>query len=423
MENQYIQENDSGDNMIITDPPLNPVLNKDINFGRNTELYPDALLSKQRRSHFITIPQTTQDLNLLNNIIQKISKTIKYSLISKEEHKDDGIHYHICISFSQPISVKQIHTKLLQVEGNIQGSINYQEVKKIGAVITYIKKDGNFIEQGDAPKQSHSKPNNMEQLNEDLSLILSDDISVTDALLQIKEKQPAYYIQHSDKIKKVLEENIITPKWDYIKYTNENTELKPYQKKVWEILQQPPKPRQIIWVEGKPSTGKSFLFNYIQENYKYKLYSAGQSASLDSVIYGYDEEGVIAWDIPKSYDFTTLGDALSSTIEKFSDFGQILTSKKYTGKKVRVLGHVIIFSNHGPLEQLKHRDIIYINTAPNMGLGEEDRQLKRFNITKKIKHGKTIWEHKLSDDRRCYYYNQDDINKLIDSLTSCDDEE
>ena len=85
---------------------------------------------------------------------------------------------------------------------------------------------------------------------------------------------------------------------------------------MWDILQQKPKPRQIIWVEGKPSTGKSFLFNYIQENYKYRLYSAGQSASIDNVVYGYDEEGVIAWDIPKSYDFQQLGDALASSIEK-----------------------------------------------------------------------------------------------------------
>ena len=122
--------------MIITgNPPT------DCDYGRTDTLYPDILLAKQRRSHFITIPQTTQDYNALTTAIQNISKNLTYSIIAQEQHQDGNTHYHICLSFSRPILVKQVHTTILSISGMIAGSINYQEVKHIGKVINYIKKD------------------------------------------------------------------------------------------------------------------------------------------------------------------------------------------------------------------------------------------------------------------------------------------
>lgn len=412
---------EEGTMMIITVPD-DVCEQKDENYGRTPSLYPENLLLKQRRSHFVTIPQSKQDFNLLNNILQTISKTIKYSLISREAHKDGNPHYHICLSFTQPISIKQIHNKLLSIDGNIGGSINYQEVKHISKVINYIKKYGDYKETGEAPKSANLKPSNMDELNNDLSSIYQTDIPDEDALLIIKQKQPAYYTQYVDKIKKVLDEKKEIPKWEYEKYTSDNTILRPYQQKLWDIIETRPKPRQIIWVEGKPNTGKSFMFNYINENYKYRLYSAGQSASLDNVIYGYDEEGVIAWDIPKAFNFTELGDALATTIEKFSDFGQILTSKKYNGKKVRCLGHVLVFSNSPPLHQLAHRDIIHI-TTDDKSISGEDKQLQKLQIKKIIRNdGKPIWEQKCPNNVTKYYYSQADIDILLDNESVVDDD-
>jgi hypothetical protein len=103
------------------------------------------------------------------------------------------------------------------------------------------------------------------------------------------------------------------------------------------------------------------------------MYDAGQSASLDNVAYGYDQEGVIAWDLPRTFDFEEKGDHIANVIEKFSDFGQSITSKKYKGKTQQVRGHTIVFSNREPLEQLAHRDIVHINLEkeiPPQGKGE-----------------------------------------------------
>jgi hypothetical protein len=79
------------------------------------------------------------------------------------------------------------------------------------------------------------------------------------------------------------------------------------------------------------------------------------------VAYAYNGEGAILWDLPRTFDFNNLGDSIANVIEKFSDFGTKISSKKYNGKTQYVRGHTIVFSNTQPINQLKHRDIIHIN--------------------------------------------------------------
>ena len=182
------------------------------------------------------------------------------------------------------------------------------------------------------------------------------------------------------------------------------------------MIQTEPKQRRIIWVSGRANSGKSFMFNYIDQNYDYGAYSAGSTASLDNASYGYNGEGAIVWDIPMNYDFETFGDALATTIEKFSDYGQNITSRKYKGKRIQVLGHVIVFSNHPPLKQLEHRDIIHIKT--NEGESKE-KQLKEAGVKMKVKNDKMIWQvttKGLIEDEHKYYYSKEDLPKNIQEI-------
>ena len=103
------------------------------------------------------------------------------------------------------------------------------------------------------------------------------------------------------------------------------------------------------------------------------MYDAGSTASLDNIAYGYDEEGIIAWDLPRTFNFTELGNPIASVIEKFSDFGQTITSKKYSGKTQKVRGHAIVFSNSPPIEQLLHRDIIHIDLSAPYEQADQQR--------------------------------------------------
>lgn len=386
------------------------------NYGRNKGLYSEKMLKKTLRQHFITIPQSEQDHKQLFDNIIKASKTLRYVLVAQEKHAVEGKHYHILLTAKNPVAIGAIHRRIMETLGNIGGAINYQKVQSTEAVRTYCCKDGNIKEYGALANQKYNA-DTKHKINEDLNEIYTNDKSYEENIEIIKEKQPAYYTQYSNHIERLVKAKEDRPlkKWDAPIYNTENTTLKPYQQKLWDIINKPPKNRQIIWVCGKPNTGKSFMFNYINENYEYGIYNAGSTASQDNAIYGYEEQGAIAWDIPKSYDFESYGDALSSTIEKFSDFGQELTSRKYQGKKVRALGHVIVFSNRHVLPQLKHRDIIEINARDDE---TEEEKLATWNIKKRVsKSNKTIWEETIAqagqEDIRKYYYSQLDLPEEI----------
>ena len=387
----------------------------DKNYGRTTGLYSEKMLKKTLRQHFITIPQSEQNHQQLLDNITKASKTLRYVLVAQEEHTVDGKHYHILLTAKNPVAIGAIHKRIMETQGNIGGAINYQKVSTLKAVETYCKKDGNIKEWGTIGTQKYNAETK-DKINEDLHEIYTNDKSTEENIQQIKEKQPAYYTQYSQHIEKHIKAKEDKPlkKWDAPIYNTENTKLRPYQAKIWELINKPPKNRQIIWVCGKPNTGKSFMFNYINENYDYGIYNAGSTASQDNAIYGYEEEGAIAWDIPKSYDFANYGDALASTIEKFSDFGQELTSRKYQGKKVRALGHVIVFSNRHVIPQLAHRDIIEINTRDDETI---DEKLATWNIRTAQRKGRTVWEETIQrmgeEDIRKYYYDIKDLPNEI----------
>lgn len=362
-------EKKEGVNMIITTPDSvsDCETSKDANYGRMNTLYPPALLDKRMRSIFITIPKSYQDKSALFNALKTSSKSLKYVLVATEQHKDNTPHFHIQIEFKNSTALKSVHNKIMEIEGNIGGAINYQSVKNSEAVNNYCKKeDGNYLEFGNK-KKTTGRPLSYDKEGENIAIknVFEDgETTIEEKMEYIKEQQPLLYVDKGDKIKAKLEEqaNKDRPTWDIPEYDPKDITLRPYQKQIWDLVSKPPKARQIIWVYGKPNMGKSFMYNYLEHNYKYRVYNAGQSASLDNVVYGYDEEGAIIWDIPKSYNWENeeLVNTLASTIEKFSDFGTILTSKKYGGRKVAVKGHAIIFSNRRVIEQLKHRDIIEI---------------------------------------------------------------
>ena len=387
-----------------------------INYGRNPSLYNEKLLIKYRRQHFITIPQTELNHQQLFDNLLSTSKSIKYLLVAKEKHKDGNVHYHIIITGTQGIRIKAIHKRIMMTEGNIKGSINYQQVKELKASETYCKKEGNYKEQGEIENQKYVADVNT-ATDRILEEIYSNDKTIEENLELIKKSNPTYYTDKYDNILARLQEKENQPleKWDLPVYDTTNTTLKPYQMKIWDLINLAPKSRQIIWVNGRPNTGKSFMFNYIEQNYRYGIYNCGSTASLDNAVYGYEGQGAIAWDIPKSFDFQNLGDHLASVIEKFSDFGQSLTSRKYKGKKIRVAGHVIVFSNRNVLEQLKHRDIVEINTHDDLN---EEEKLATWN-TRKITNNKTkeityeVCKQTLNDGKETRYYVYDTLPSII----------
>ena len=334
----------------------------------NSKNYPLTILEARTYSMFITIPQTTIDYKKLHAEVSNYKQIIH--LITKlEQHEDKGLHIHMLIKFKQQVAIKQIHNIIFKQEGIIKGLIDYDKVKNYQASINYVNKEDTSIpdmpplEYGVAPMFTQGGDRKSIEIKTTLEAIeKAEQGDLEGALQDIKNLDPLKYLQY----KQVFQENLKTEnktlkKWDLPNFKKDAVKLSTKQQQVWDLLQEAPKARRIIWISGSYGSGKSFLYNYINENYEYGMYNAGSSASMDNVVYGYNEEGTIAWDLPRTFNFNELGDALASVIEKFSDFGQSISSKKYSGKTQKVRGHAIVFSNQQPIEQLKHRDIVYIN--------------------------------------------------------------
>lgn len=342
--------------------------------GKTHEIYPSKLLDTRIRSNFITIPQTTINYKELHNKLVAY-KQIKYCITKLEQHKDQGYHIHIVLKTKQQVCLRSIHNIILNTPGDIKGTINYQKPLKINATIQYLKKeltevqDSPYLEDGDRPLDSGITKNSQQRKDDKdkyllEALELASNGETDDALEHIRQTNPRDYLLYKNTIKDTLQcENKLQKKWKKDDVSIANVKLTEKQQQVWDLLQIRPKARTIIWVTGQYGSGKSFLYNYIKRNYEYRMYDAGQSASLDNVAHGYDEEGVIAWDLPRCYDFNEKGNTIATVMEKFSDFSNTVTSKKYNGKTQDILGHVLVFSNHPPLQQLAHRNIVHIDLS------------------------------------------------------------
>jgi len=337
----------------------------DKHLGEKQDNYSPELLKARTYSNFITIPQTTIDYNQLHNELSQLKHTT-YLITKLEQHKNEGKHIHIIIKLSQQIRISAIHNVIMKQQGAITGLINYQKPDNINASIQYLKKeetsvaDEPYLEYGTKPKEA-GRP-----LKHSSIIQLAEEGDIKGAIELIKTEMTKDYLIHKDTIEANIEKIAKPPllKYDIPTYEPDNITLTEQQQLIWDTLQPQPKARRIIWVTGNYGSGKTFLANYITANHQYGVYDAGQSASIDNVVYGYNEEGVIMWDLPRTFDFSQYGEAIANVIEKFSDFGQILTSKKYAGKRTTVRGHVVVFSNHEPIELLKHRNIIHINLTP-----------------------------------------------------------
>lgn len=394
--------------------------------------YSEEFLNKRATALFITIPQTDISYTALHNAITAY-KQVNYCLTKSEEHKDEGKHIHVLIKFKQQVKYKSIHKIIMEQEGQINGSINAQKPDHIGKVISYLCKIETAtappLEYGERPvAQGRPKLEDEKDIEYSKAIQLAEEGNVDEALSHIKSIDPKEYLKYATTFKEQLKtENKQRKYYDLPDYSNAT--LSPSQKKVWNLLQTAPIPRRIIWVSGQYGSGKSFLYQYIKSNHEYEMYDAGQSASLDNVAYGYDQEGVVAWDLPRTFDYEEKGNHIANVIEKFSDFGQSITSKKYKGKTQQVRGHTIVFSNEPPINQLLHRDIIHIELTKTLPIKKEKEisEASSINATSKsmIKNiephekedlqakSNSILEDEESSDEDIMLGNDEDIDEEI----------
>lgn len=340
----------------------------------NSNLYTPTFLSKRAYKLFLTIPHTDIDKDDLLNLFSNYKQVI-YCKICQEHHEDGDTHLHVILCFKAQTRYKSIQDILIQASKGkrIVGCVNYEVPKSIDAVSKYLDKEGNVCEYGE-------KPSIIGKIQTGESGLLRSERGYKEAVISAQqgnlEEAKQILLDNQTRDMLINGTNILDnlksldktrKRFNVPCYTSDNTNLRDWQKKLLSLVTEAPKERRIIWVHGEPETGKSFMFNYLSnlDNYEYGIYNAGQCVSMDNLVYGYDEEGIIAWDFPMNFQFQTdnnnLQGHIANVIEKFSDFGQTVSSKKYKGSTKVIRGHCVVFSNRVPLEELAHRDIVVIH--------------------------------------------------------------
>jgi len=355
----------------------------------NSQLYSPAFLARKAYKLFITIPHTDIDMNILLQLFTDYKQVI-YAKVCQEHHEDGDTHLHIVLSFKAQVRYKSIHDIFIKasVGKRIIGSIEYQIPKSFDAVSQYLNKEGNVCEYGEKPlaigkQQSTEQGRNTRGFKEAVIEAKKGNLEEAKEIL-LEHQTRDMLINGSNIIDNLKQLNLTREKFAVPIYNSDNTELRDWQKQLLDIVQYTPKERRIIWIHGEPETGKSFMFNYLSnlENYKYGIYNAGQCVSMDNLVYGYDEEGIIAWDFPMNFQFndnTSLQGHIANVIEKFSDFGQSVSSKKYKGSNKVIRGHCVVFSNRPPLEELSHRDIVIIKATKQQKVEQVNKALYTIN--------------------------------------------
>lgn len=382
------QADEKGAKTIVTAPPPT---NQTYSMLSDTHVYPSKLLSKALRNHFITIDHTNIPKEELSLKIHQSSNNIIYTKVSQETHVDGDTHLHILVCGKNNITIKTLHTAIQSVglkhNSYIKASINYQKVKSVVKSFTYLdKEDKNPSTHGTPPTKIKNQQARQDQVNQTYlqAIHLAETGNLEEAEQVMRETNSRDYLLYHNQIRETLK----TLNQTRLKYdipTLDNVTLKDWQQQLWDTIQQTPKARRIIWIHGKPNSGKSFMYNYIKEKHTHGAFDAGQCMSLDNLAYSYDEEGSILWDLPMNFNYQDMLTPLCNVVEKFSDFGQTISSKKYAGKTQHIRGHVIVFANRPCPEELNHRDIINIraiNPKPSIKVIKQSAN----KVPKKVVH-------------------------------------
>lgn len=102
------------------------------------------------RNFFLTYPQCGEDKSTLLTFLKSIFKHWTYICVSREVHQDGGLHLHALICCSKKTDIRGPRLDFQGFHGN------YQAARDVNATATYIKKDGDYQEEGSPPQKKRS---------------------------------------------------------------------------------------------------------------------------------------------------------------------------------------------------------------------------------------------------------------------------
>jgi len=125
-------------------------------------------------------------------------------------------------------------------------------------------------------------------------------------------------------------------------------ELVGWQKTLFDMLQQKPDRRSVLWIhESTGRTGKSEFAKYMCFKHEAVFMSYGNSKDLLNIVFKFKNKKCYIFDLPRTKPIDLSGSDLYSTIESIKD-GMFINTKYETGIVMMSSPHVVVFSNYMP---------------------------------------------------------------------------
>lgn len=124
------------------------------------------------------------------------------------------------------------------------------------------------------------------------------------------------------------------------------SELRDWQKNLYEKLKQEPDDRKIIWIcDEKGGCGKSQFVKYMVSKHNAIFCNGGKCKDIINLCYNadFDKTNIVFWDLPRN----NKGKVSYDAIECIKN-GMICNTKYETGIKLFNSPHIVIFSNYMP---------------------------------------------------------------------------
>lgn len=241
---------------------------------------------------------------------------VRYIVVGNEVGESGTPHLQGFVSF-----VKQLRFSKVK---ELLPSAHWEVARNASQSAEYCKKDGDYEEVGTAPKKAgarvdleaarafiHGCASWSEVVRGCPSQVLAKYGRWCRQVYDSKEKEPFYAV------------------------------LQEWQSRLVDMLSRPADPRKIhFYVDQTGGKGKSFVARYLVCNFN-AFFASGKSAD---VLYAYDNEPIILWDIPRSQqEFMNYG-----AIEKLKD-GLWFSGKYESAMRIRQeQAHVVVFMNDDP---------------------------------------------------------------------------
>lgn len=269
-----------------------------------------------RAKHWtLTLNNYTEDQRIA--ILGLYPAVCSYVVIGKEVGESGTPHLQGFLSFVD--SRKTFN----QVKALVPAG-HWEVAKKPPAAAEYCKKDGDYTEVGTAPKKAGAR------VDLDAAKVF---IHSCDTFAEVCAGVDSGVLARYPRFCRTVFES--RPRRDFVAV------LRRWQQQLLDICAGEPDARQILfYVDETGGTGKSFMARYLVAN-QGAFFASGKSAD---VLYAYDGQRVVIWDIPRSQnEFMNYG-----AIEKLKD-GLYFSGKYESGMRLREgAAHVIVFMNQQP---------------------------------------------------------------------------